>query len=273
MKTRNAEEASILKKVAIITGGSSGIGKAVAEKFAAGGYTVYELSRSGQDRGEIIHITADVTDPGALEAAFAKINAAEERIDLVVNNAGFGISGATEFTDIEEAKRLFDVNFFGAAAALKISMPYLRKSKGRIINISSAAGAIPIPFQSYYSASKAAINALCEAVRCEVRPFGVTLCCALPGDIKTGFTDARRKDHVGDDLYGGRIGRSVAGMERDEQQGMTPDYAAKCIYRIAKKRSVRPFYTIGPLYVLLMAAARILPRRLVNWVVGLLYAG
>jgi Short-chain dehydrogenases of various substrate specificities len=262
----------VLKKVAVITGGSGGIGKAVARRFLQGGYIVYELSRKGKDADGIIHLTADVTDPAAVEASFAKVYKAQGRIDIVVSNAGFGISGATEFTPIEEAKRLFDVNFFGMAASAKTAIPYLRETKGRIISTSSAAGAIPIPFQSYYSASKAAINALCEAIRCEVRPFGVTACCVLPGDVKTGFTEARDKDHAGDDVYQGRIERSVSTMEKDEQNGMTPEYVANNIFRIAQKKSVRPFYTIGFGYILLSFFARALPRSLVNRLVGMIYA-
>jgi len=262
----------MVKKVAVITGGSGGIGQAAARKFANGGYTVYELSRSGKDDGAIKHLTVDVTDTAALEKAFSDIHKAEGRIDVVINNAGFGISGATEFCDIADAKKLFDVNFFGTAAALRASMKYLRESRGRIINISSVAGVVPIPFQSYYSAAKAAMNALSEAVRCEVRPFGVSLCCMLPGDAKTGFTAVREKEIRGDDLYNGRIERSVSGMEKDEINGMTPEYVAKRIFRVARKRYVRPYYTVGNWYKILFFLTRIIPRWLVNVAVELIYA-
>jgi short-subunit dehydrogenase len=260
------------KRVAVITGGSGGIGRAVARRMAESGYVVYELSRGERAAEGVRHITADVSDPAAVQTAFDGIETAEGRIDLVVCNAGFGISGAVEFTGIAEAKRLFEVNFFGAAAAVKAAMPALRRVRGRLINVGSVAGAIPVPFQGYYSASKAALGALSEAVRCEVRPFGVSVCCVLPGDTKTGFTDTRGKDHAGDDVYGGRIERSVARMERDERLGMTPEYVAARICRIAKRRRVRPFYTIGLGYVLLHFLARTLPRWLVSRVVGLLYA-
>lgn len=260
------------KKVAVITGGSSGIGLAAARQLAESGYMVYELSRNGKSQHGVTHITADVTDAAMVTAAIEQVYTAQGRLDLLVANAGFGISGAVEFTDMAEARRQFEVNFFGTATALKAALPYLRAHRGRAIAVGSVAGAIPIPFQAYYSASKAAVGALFEAARSEVRPYGVTLCCLLPGDAKTGFTDVREKDHAGDEVYGGRIGRSVAGMERDERGGMTPDYVARRICRIAKKRSVRPFYTVGPLYILLSFAARNLPRRLVNWAVGLLYA-
>lgn len=259
-------------KVAVVTGGSGGIGLATAKRFAANGYTVYEFSRSGAGQDGIKHITVDVTDAAAVKAAMDDLYIAEKRLDLLITNAGFGISGAVEFTDIAEARRQFDVNFFGTAAALAAALPYLRAHRGRAIAVGSVAGAIPIPFQAYYSASNAAVGALVEAARSEVRPYGVTLCCLLPGDVQTGFTDVRQKNHAGDDIYCGRIGRSVAGMERDERSGMTPDYVAKRIFRIAKKRSVRPFYSVGPMYIFLSFAARILPRRLVNWAVGLMYA-
>ena len=261
-----------MKKVAVVTGGSGGIGKAVAQRLLESGYTVYEISRSGQSENGIAHRTADVTDEATVEAVFSDIHKEQGRIDLVVNNAGFGISGATEFTSIKDAERLFSVNFFGTAASIKASVRYLRETRGRIINISSVAGAIPIPFQSYYSASKAAVNALCEAVRCEVRPFGVTACCVLPGDVKTGFTEVREKDHVGDDVYQGRIERSVSMMEKDEQNGMSPAYVANRVLKIAQKKRVRLYYTVGFAYVLLSFAARVFPRRLVNRLVGMIYA-
>ena len=108
-----------------------------------------------------------------------------------------------------------------------VVLPILRKQGyGRIVNLSSVAGSIPIPFQTYYSASKAAINSYTMATANEVRPFGVQVCCVQPGDIRTGFTAARQKNPMGDDVYGGRIARSVAGMEKDEQNGMTPEQAS-----------------------------------------------
>ncbi len=260
-----------MKPVVVITGGSSGIGLATGEVFAKKGYTVYELSRKGKFQKEINHITADVTKEETLQKAFEKIYQKEGHIDLLINNAGFGISGATEFTPITQGKALFDVNFFGAVACVNHVLPYLRKTKGKIMMVSSVAGALPVPFQSYYSASKAAINAISESIRNEVRIFGVSLCCVLPGDVKTSFTALRQKDVKGDSLYQGKIARSVSAMEKDEEEGMSPLYIGKFIYRISQKKQFRPFYIIGNKYRFFCLIARILPRRAVSYIMGKMY--
>ncbi len=263
----------MMKKTAVITGGSSGIGKAAAQAFAKGGYQVYELSRRGKHSGDIRHITADVTKEEEVILAFKQVYEEQGQIDLVIISAGFGISGATEFTSLNAAKALFDVNFFGMAAAINAAMPYLRKSRGRVISVSSVAGVLPVPFQSYYSASKAAMNALSECMRNEGRMFGISFCCMLPGDVQTAFTAARQKEVVGDDLYQGKITRSVAAMEKDEQGGMTAAYVGEALYRVAERKRVRPFYTVGKKYIFLSFIARLLPRRLVNWIMGRMYGG
>ena len=128
------------------------------------------------------------------------------------------------------------------------------------------------PFQTYYSASKAAINSYTMATANEVRPFGVQVCCVQPGDIRTGFTAARQKNPMGDDVYGGRIARSVAGMEKDEQNGMTPEQAGAFVAHTAMRKSCKPIRTIGLQYKFFHVLSRILPCRLLNWLVGLLYA-
>ena len=147
-----------------------------------------------------------------------------------------------------------------------------RQCHGRIVNLSSVAGAISIPFQTYYSASKAAINSYTMALANEVKPFGIQVCCVQPGDIRTGFTAAREKNPEGDDIYGGRIARSVAGMERDEQNGMAPEKAGAFIAHVADKKSVRPVNTIGPQYKFFCVLAKLLPAKTLNWLVGLIYA-
>ena len=216
---------------------------------------------------------ADITKEETLAAAVAQVMEAEGRIDLVVNNAGFGISGAIEFTTTEEAQRLFDANFFGMVRMNRCVVPIMRRQGGgRIINLSSVAAPVAIPFQAYYSATKAAVNDYTMALANELRPFGVTVCAVQPGDIRTGFTAAREKVIEGNDIYQGRIGRSVARMEHDEQTGMDPAKAGRFIANVAAKQSVKPLYTIGASYKFFVFLVRILPGRALNWLVGLLYA-
>ena len=254
-------------------GGSSGIGKYTAIELVRRGYTVYALSRHAGDAAGVRYLTADVTCDADIRAAVDTVLRECGRIDLLINNAGFGISGAIEFTDTDAAIRQFDVNFFGAVRMCRAVLPILRKQGGgRIVNIGSVAGVVAIPFQAYYSAAKSALYAYTLALANEVRPFGITAICMQPGDIRTGFTAAREKEVLGDDIYSGRISRSVAGMERDEQNGMSAEAAAKYIAKVADSRDKKPVRTIGFSYKLVCVLAKLLPVRAVNRLIGMLYA-
>ena len=198
---------------------------------------------------------------------------AEGRIDILINCAGYGISGAVEFTPLEDAKQQLNVNFFGMVNVNKAVIPVMRRqASGRIVNLSSVAAPIPIPFQTYYSASKAAINSYTMAVANELRPYGVTMCAVQPGDMATGFTAARQKVTAGDDIYDGRIGRSVERMEHDEQTGMEPAAAGRYIASLALRRRVKPLYAIGLAYKAACVVMKLLPCGVSNWLIGLLYA-
>ena len=260
-------------RVAIVTGGTSGIGRATALALKEAGCTVYELSRRAQGVEGLHHIAADVTKEETIRAAVAEIMAREGRIDILVNNAGFGISGAVEFTDTADAKALFDVNFFGMVSMNRVVVPIMREAgHGRIVNLSSVAAPVPIPFQTYYSATKAAVNAYTMALANELRPFGVTVCAVMPGDIHTGFTAARRKIGEGDDIYQGRIGRSVARMEHDEETGMEPVKAGAYIASVALRDGSRhPLYAIRFDYKFFTFLAKVLPARFLNWLIYCLY--
>lgn len=259
-------------KTAIITGGSSGIGKETARYLSENGYVVYELSRRDTQFDKVNHITCDVTSEIDCKNAVEKVISESNRIDLLINNAGFGISGALEFTEVESMKRIFDVNLFGAVNMIQCALPELRKTKGRIINVSSVGGVLALPFQSFYSASKYALNGLTLALANEVKRHGVSVCALMPGDVSTGFTSAREKSETGSDVYGNSISRSVSTMEKDEQNGIKPIKIAKKIHKIAKKRRVKPLYVAGFKYKLFVVLAKVLPTRLVNYIVGKIYA-
>ena len=262
-----------MSKIAVVTGGTSGIGRETALYLTQNGCTVYELSRRAEGVEGLRHISADVTDEESVRRAVEQILQEAGRIDILVNNAGFGISGAVEFTDTEEAKRQFDVNFFGMVRMNRAVIAVMRKQGGgRIVNLSSVAAPVPIPFQTYYAASKAAINSYTMALANELRPFGVTVCAVMPGDIHTGFTAARHKVGEGDELYGGRIGRSVRRMEHDEQTGMDPAKAGAFVGRVALKGGHKPLYTIGFAYQAAVLLTKILPAQALNWLIGRIYA-
>ena len=260
-------------KIAIVTGGSSGIGRETALALRARGCTVYEFSRRDADVPGVRHIRCDVSDEAQFAAAVKEVFDAEGRIDILVNNAGFGISGAAEFTDNAQAKRLLDVNLFGAVNGCKAVLPIMRaQGGGRIVNLSSVAAPCAIPFQVWYSVSKAAVSTYTAALANEVRPWGITLCAVMPGDIRTGFTAAREKNIAGDDVYGGRIAKSVAVMEHDEETGMDPAVAGRYIAKLALQKRVKPEYAVGLKYKFLAVLAKLLPCRLRNRIIGLLYA-
>lgn len=190
----------------------------------------------------------------------------------MVNCAGFGISGAVEFTELSDAKRQFDVNFFGTVNTNRAVIPIMREQKkGRIVNISSVAAVAHIPFQTFYSASKAAIESYTYALSNELRPFGISVTCLQPGDICTEFTDARKKTVTGDDIYSGRIKKSVSGMEKDERKGMSAQKAGKYMAKITAKKKVKPIYTVGFSYKLLSVLCKIFPANIRNRIVGMLY--
>lgn len=260
-------------KIAIVTGGSSGIGLCTALALRDAGCTVYEFSRRDFVCGGIRHMRVDVTDEAAVKRAVTAVAAEQKQIDIVINCAGYGISGAVEFTALADAKQQFSVNFFGMVNVNKAVLPVMRQQGGgRIVNISSVAAVAHIPFQTYYSATKAAIESYTCALANEVRPFGISVTAAQPGDIRTGFTAARKKSTAGDDVYSGRISRSVAGMEHDEQAGMSPQFAGRYIAKIALKKFVKPIYTVGFGYKCLSILCKLLPCGLRNRIVGLLYA-
>ena len=259
------------RKIVVITGGSSGIGRATARRFAAAGAVVYDLSRREAKDPEIRHIPSDVTNAGLLQAAAAQVLAEAGGIDLLICCAGMGISGPVETVPEADALRQFDVNLMGTIRTVQAFLPAMRKAKhGRIICVSSVAAVYAIPFQAHYSASKAAINAFADALGNETRPFGISVCAVMPGDIATGFTNARKKTFAGEDVYLS-ANSAVEKMEKDEQNGMPPDAVAKKICKIAEKKTVSPLYTVGASYQTLVFLRRLFPAAVASKIVGGMY--
>lgn len=262
-----------MSKVAIVTGGSGGIGRCTAAALSRAGCRVYEFSRHEHPAEGVIHISADMTDEEQVRAAVDEVLRREGRVDILVNNAGFGISGAAELTEPADSHAQLELNLFGMDRATRAVLPAMRaQGSGRIVCMSSIAAILPIPFQLWYSVSKAAINAYVLALQNEVRPFGISVCAVMPGDISTGFTQARKKSAVGDEVYSGRIERSVAVMERDERNGMSPERAGAYVAAKAMQKNSRPLCALGFSYKCAAMAAKLLPRRLSNYLVGRIYA-
>lgn len=251
----------------MITGASRGIGCAAASALADDGWNVIALSRTPCPDERVRSIPCDITCGDQVRGAFSQIG----RVDLLINNAGFGISGAVEFTRPEELRAQFDLNVFAQVGVIQAALPRLKESRGRILCITSAAAVFPIPFQSFYSATKASMESVSRALGNELRPFGVQVCAVRLGDVKTGFTAARRKSGEGDDVYGGAIARSLAVMEHDEQNGMAPQTVAKAIIRLLSRRKLPVVATVGVQYQLLCLLNRLLPIALVNRLLEMIY--
>ena len=183
-------------KAILITGCSSGIGRAAAVHLARAGHTVYASARRPESIADLADtgckiLTLDVTDPGSAAAAVAAVERAEGAVGVLVNNAGYGQSGAVEAVPLEAVRAQFDTNVLGYLRMIQLALPEMRRQgSGRIINIGSVAGRVTMPGSGVYSASKHAIEALTDALRFEVRGFGIDVCLIQPGPIRTHFTGA-----------------------------------------------------------------------------------
>lgn len=260
------------RRIAVVTGASQGIGRAIAGRLAKEGLRVFGLSRTADPEGAAEWIFCDVSDVQSVKAAFEEIIRRAGRVDILVNNAGMGVSGAAEFTADTDMQRQFQVNVFGAVRCTQAVLPVMRRQGGgKILFISSLASVFPIAFQSFYSMSKASLDSFSVALGIECRPFGIQTGTLLLGDVHTGFTENRRKEAAGDDVYQGRIGRSVEKMEQDEQKGMRPEQIAKTACRLLNKRRLPTRRTVGGMNRLLLFFNRVLPVRAVVWILGKLY--
>ena len=261
----------------LVTGGSSGIGAATALLLAEKGMKVYAASRSGRapEKEGIIPIVMDVNDPDSVRKALDGILSREASLDALVSCAGNGVGGDIETSSDEEVKYQFETNFFGLDKVVRACLPHFRgQGRGRIVTISSVAGFFPIPYQAYYSASKAAVLLYAKALRLEVRPFGLQCSCILPGDVKTGFTSARKMTAASDDPsspYHDQVAKSIAKMAKDEQNGMPPKVIARAVLRQLRRRRMRtvcvPRFGYKALYVL----GNILPESIIQRILSILY--
>ena len=260
-----------------VTGASSGIGRACALEFAKKGCRVIGVSRNIEEGtetfpggGELIRKRLDVTD----ETAAKNFLEGLADIDIAILCAGMGVAGPAESTPMEMTRHQMEVNYFGT---LNVAGPVLRrmreKRKGLLIVIGSIAGRVPIPMQSQYSSSKYALEAYTDAVRMEMKRFGVRATIIEPGDTKTGFTDARVTDgsEGGTEAYGAVVRKSVAKMARDEQKGRGPESVAKVAWKLACKADPPARVPVGFEYKALMQLLRIMPDRAKEAILSKMY--
>ena len=260
-----------MNKIIIVTGASSGFGKSIAERLAEHGHTVYGICRREMEHNKINYRQGDIRDVERIAQITKEIFEKEERIDVLINNAGMGLGGALELTSWEEIKLQMETNFYGCVNVCQKVLPYMRQQRrGRIINFSSIAGIEGIPYQGFYSCSKFAIEGFSETLAAEVKRFGIAVSLVEPGDFATGFTAVRVNSEatLKDPDYGPVFARARERFEKEEIGGLKPDYMAKKVEQIVNARRPRLRYCVAnfeqKLSVLLK---RVIPG---NWNVAIL---
>lgn len=237
-------------KIILITGISSGFGKATSLILSSKGYSVYGISRRLNDdlSSDIKVLKADVTDVVAVAGVIKTIIEKEGHIDVLINNAGMGISGSIEDSMPEDIGVQMNTNFWGYVNMIQAVLPYMRKQGGAtIVNISSIGGLMGLPYQGFYSASKYAVEGLSEALRMELKPFNIKVIVIQPGDFFTNFTANRipNKITVQGSAYESQFKKTLSIIEKDEKGGMPPDFLARKLANILDKKNPCHHYIIA----------------------------
>jgi NAD(P)-dependent dehydrogenase (short-subunit alcohol dehydrogenase family) len=270
------------ERVALVTGASSGIGEATARRLQQAGFTTYAVARrvdrmSGLAREGVHTFAMDVTDDASMVAGVRRVVDEQGRVDVLVNNAGYGSYGAVEDVPIDEARRQFEVNVFGLARLVQLVAPHMRAQKsGRIINISSVGGKFYEPLGAWYHATKFAVEGFSDSLRLELAPFGIHVVIVEPGPIITEWNTIAR-DRLVEASRGGayeeRAGRVSGTMERGDTgwAGSSPDVVAKKIVSAATARRPRIRYPVGRGAGALMLARRLMPDRAFDAAINTMY--
>lgn len=261
-------------KVVLVTGASSGIGRAIAAHLASRGHRVFGTSRKAGVSGEagVEMIAIDVDDDRSVAEGVALVMEKAGRLDALVNNAGSAIMGAVEDTSLDEAKWQMETNFFGVLRLCRAVLPHMRRQgHGYIVNISSLSGLFGTPFSGLYSASKFAVEGLTETLRYETRRFGVRAVLVEPGDHASQLAATRRiaRAALGDSAYREAFTKFKANQEKDEAKAPGPRAVAVLVERILADPRPRPRYSVGMAgQRIVVPLKRFLPAKVFEWVIG-----
>lgn len=256
-----------MANVVFITGGSSGIGKAIAEFLTEKGFRVYGTSRSPQkyaDECSFPLLAMDVTDNASIITAVSEVIKREGRLDVLINNAGVGITGPIEETPDAEIHKAFETNVYGPIRVMKASLPQMRQQKrGHIINITSIAGYMGLPYRGIYSATKSALEITTEAFRMEIKQFGIEMTNIAPGDFATNIAAGRYHAPVLEDSpYRDAYGSTLRQMNEHVVQGEDPAKMARMVFKIISTTKPRIHYKVGaPLQKFSIVLKRVLPDK------------
>ncbi|MGZ4497524.1 MAG: oxidoreductase [Nocardioides sp.] len=257
-------------RVALVTGGSSGIGEQTALRLQQAGFTVYAVARrvdrmtALQQQG-VTTFAMDVTDDASMVAGIERIVAEQGRIDVLVNNAGYGSYGAVEEVPIDEARRQFEVNLFGLARLVQLVTPHMRaQGSGRIINISSIGAVIYEPFGAWYHATKFAVDGFSDSLRVELAPFGIDVVLIHPAGILTEWNEIARTSLVetsAGGAYAAHAASAAAVLESVDNERLSsgPDAVARKIVKAASAKHPRSRYPAGKGARMIMGTRRVLP--------------
>ncbi|ASV32016.1 SDR family oxidoreductase [Maribacter cobaltidurans] len=239
-------------KIVLITGGSSGIGKAIGIYLTKKGFTVYGTTRNLKkypDFTEFQLLEMDVREPQSVNRAIDVLLEKENRLDVLVNNAGVGITGPLEETPNKEILNAFDINFIGPLNVIKSVLPQMRRQgSGLIINITSIAGYMGLPYRGIYSATKGALELITESLRMEIKDFGITCTCLAPGDFATNIAAGRYHAPVNNDSpYKESYGKTLNTIDQDVDKGGDPEEVAKKVLQIINTKNPKVHYKVGAL--------------------------
>lgn len=251
-----------MSKVVLVTGASHGLGKAIAVCLHQKGYRVYGTSRQPSVETSFPMLVLDVCNVASVHAAVSFLLGREGRIDVLINNAGIGMAGPLEQVSMENVHRVFDTNVFGALRISQAVLPVMRKQgKGQIIHIGSIGGEFGLPFRGVYSATKAALSMISDAMRFETGKFGIQTTTVLAGDMQTAINDHRIKDYrPGDAVYSATFEKVYAGIDRHVNRGIPSEKAAFFVESLLRKKALRNRYVVGPpLQRLSLTLKKILP--------------
>jgi NAD(P)-dependent dehydrogenase (short-subunit alcohol dehydrogenase family) len=264
-------EGSLMKtqeSIALVTGASSGIGEAIAQRLAIAGYKVYGTSRRGTQPGQraFTMLPLDVTSDASVEAAVSELIRLEGRIDLLVNNAGFGVAPAgAEESSIEQAKAIFETNLFGLIRMTRAVVPLMRRQgNGRIINIGSVLGFMPMPYGALYAATKHAVEGYSESLDHELRTSGIRVCVIEPAYTKTQFGANFLAPDAKLDAYREVRMHLEKVLNQVMQTADEPSVVADVVLRAATAAQPELRYAAGPLANRLRLLRRFAPARLVD---------
>lgn len=255
-----------MSKVIFITGASSGIGKAIGEYLSGKNYSVFGTSRN-PDRikdSKFPLVKMDVNDTDSIRIAISEVISQTERIDVLINNAGVGITGPIEETPESEIENAFSTNLFGPINVIKAVLPQMRKQgAGHILNITSIAGYMGLPYRGIYSATKAALEITIEAMRMETLQFGIKMTNVAPGDFATNIAAGRYHAPVLEDSpYKKAYSNTLELMDKHVEGGEDPLKMAKVVHKIINTPNPKIHYRVGaPMQKFSIVLKRILPDK------------